>query len=135
MFAIPETDDSLVLRTDYSDDAAWERLSAAIRAPDGEFRANVASVSDPTLEGLDVEQVIAVLPADFERSFIFIVDEATIRHAEHPLLVVDLFEERGRTFRVIPSAMWSVENNLSIANMDFHEFAESVQADGVFRGF
>jgi hypothetical protein len=29
----------------------------------------------------------------------------------------------------------SIENNLSIANMDFAEFADSVNEDGVFRGF
>ena len=29
----------------------------------------------------------------------------------------------------------SIEANLSIANMDFGEFAGSVGADGVFRGF
>jgi hypothetical protein len=38
-------------------------------------------------------------------------------------------------FRVIPSQMWSVENNLSIANMDFFEFADAVGDDGIFRGF
>jgi hypothetical protein len=27
-----------------------------------------------------------------------------------------------------------VENNLSLANMDFDEFADAVDADGVFRG-
>jgi hypothetical protein len=31
--------------------------------------------------------------------------------------------------------MWSVENNLSLSNMGFEEFAESVDEDGVFRGF
>jgi hypothetical protein len=31
--------------------------------------------------------------------------------------------------------MASVENNLSIANMDFIDFAESVDEDGIFRGF
>jgi hypothetical protein len=46
-----------------------------------------------------------------------------------------LYEEPGRTFRVIPSEMWSVENNLSVANMDFYEFADNVDLDGVFRGF
>jgi len=59
----------------------------------------------------------------------------TLTNAEHPILVVDLWETPGRTFRVIPARMWSVENNLSLANMDFHEFAESAGADGVFRGF
>jgi len=31
--------------------------------------------------------------------------------------------------------MCSVENNLSIANMDFSEFADNVDKDGIFRGF
>jgi hypothetical protein len=31
--------------------------------------------------------------------------------------------------------MWGVENNLSIANMDFEEFADAVGPDGIFRGF
>jgi hypothetical protein len=31
--------------------------------------------------------------------------------------------------------MWGVENNLSIANMVFAEFAGAVDEDGVFRGF
>lgn len=49
--------------------------------------------------------------------------------------MVDLDDEPGRTFRVIPRELWSVENNLSIANMDYRDFADSVGADGVFRGF
>ncbi|MFF4054379.1 DUF6924 domain-containing protein [Streptomyces sp. NPDC001668] len=31
--------------------------------------------------------------------------------------------------------LWSMENNLSGANMDFEEFADAVEEDGVFRGF
>ncbi|MDH6214469.1 hypothetical protein M2283_001752 [Streptomyces pseudovenezuelae] len=31
--------------------------------------------------------------------------------------------------------LWSIENNLSGANMDFEEFADAVDDDGVFRGF
>ena len=52
-----------------------------------------------------------------------------------PILVVDLRRERGRGFRAIPSTIQSIENNLSIANMDFFEFANAVDEDGVFRGF
>ena len=48
---------------------------------------------------------------------------------------MDLFEELGRTFRAIPSAIQSIENNLSITNMDFREFADNLDADGVFRAF
>jgi hypothetical protein len=68
-------------------------------------------------------------------TFVFLVDGRTINDPEHPIVVVDLYEDPGRSFRVIPSEMWVVENNLSLANMDFQEFAESADRDGVFRGF
>jgi hypothetical protein len=56
-------------------------------------------------------------------------------HPDLPILVVDLYDDPGRTFRVIPSEMWGVENKLSIANMGFEEFADAVDGDGIFRGF
>ena len=49
--------------------------------------------------------------------------------------MVDLWEQPGRTFRVIPTEAWGVQNNLPIANMDFSEFADRVDPDGIFRGF
>ena len=49
--------------------------------------------------------------------------------------LVDLIEEPGRWFRVVPREAWAVQNNLSLANMDFVDFADSVDRDGVFRGF
>ncbi|WBC08931.1 hypothetical protein [Micromonospora sp. WMMA1947] len=48
---------------------------------------------------------------------------------------LDLVHEPGRWFRVLPAEMWSVEDNLSIGNMDFFEFADAADPDGVFRGF
>jgi hypothetical protein len=79
--------------------------------------------------------VTALVPKGSEHSFVFLVDQIALTHPEHPILVVDLSDEPGRTFRVIPAEMWSVENNLAIANMDFDEFAERVDKDGIFRGF
>lgn len=62
-------------------------------------------------------------------------DTKTLTDPELPIIAVDLSEEIGQTFRVIPSEMWSVENNLSICNMGFEEFKESIDQDGIFRGF
>src|SRR5687767_4356065 len=106
---LPETESALLLRTDFSDDAAWESIGAAIRAPVGEFRAYVEDVNDPVFDGLELGALLALSPPTANRSFIFIVDRMTIAHPEHPILVVDLHAERGRTFRVIPSEMWGVE--------------------------
>jgi hypothetical protein len=135
LIPIPDTDNPLVLRTDYTDDVAWETLSEVVQAPVGEFRAYVTLVSNPSYRGLTVAQVLELLPAAFRRNFVFVADETAIRDSEHPVLVIDLQEEPGRTFRVIPSEMWGVENNLSIANMDFQDFVDYVDLDGVFRGF
>lgn len=135
MKPLPETQNALVLRTDFSDNSAWEAVCATIREPVGDFRASVDFVSDQEYAGLTVEQLLSLLPPGSHHSFIFIVDRTALSHSDHPILVVDLYAEPGRTFRVIPSEMWGVENNLSIANMDFEEFAEAADADGVFRGF
>ncbi len=144
MKPIPEANNALVLRTDFSDDAAWESVCAAIREPvqvyhdgnvDVRFQANVEPVSDPEYDGLTVERLRPLLPQDLNHTFMFIVDHTMLSHPEQPILVIDLYMEPGRTFRVIPSEMWGVENNLSIANMDFAEFAAAVDEDGIFRGF
>jgi hypothetical protein len=133
---LPETTNSLVLRTDFSDDAAWNAVCAAIQEPseDG-FTAVVDCISDAAYADLPVEQLVALSPKGSGRGFAFIVDRRTLTDPERPILVVDLYAKPGRTFRVIPREMWGVENNLSLANMDFHEFAEDTDEDGVFRGF
>ncbi|HKY30800.1 MAG TPA: hypothetical protein VJM12_22970 [Pyrinomonadaceae bacterium] len=135
MKKLPETENSLLLRTDFSDDAAWAALCEAVQEPNEDgFRAYVDCISDPAYDGLTMEQLVA-LAGEGEISFVFLADRTTFTNAERPILVVDLNEEPGRTFRVIPPEMWSVENNLSIANMDYSEFADSVDPDGIFRGF
>jgi hypothetical protein len=135
MKMVPETRESLVLRTDFTDDVAWESICAAIRKPVGDFRAYVDFVSDPEFEGVTADRLVSLVPKYPYRSFAFIVDKVALTHSEHPALAVDLRVEPGRAFRVIPAEMWSVENNLSLANMGFAEFADAVGSDGVFRGF
>lgn len=143
---LPKTTGSVVLRTDFSSDAAWAAVCAAIREPVGEFRAYVECMSDLAYEGLTVADLVAASARDDAHAgddahpndplmYVFLVDSVTIAGPESLVLAVDLYEEAGRAFRLPPSQMWSVENNLSIANMFFAEFADAVDADGVYRGF
>ena len=132
----PKSDNSLLLRTDFSDDAAWAALCEAVQLPSKEgFQARLEYVSDPAYDGLTVEQLVVLAPKGGEHTFAFVVDQVALTDRERPVLVVDLSDEPGRTFRVIPRELWGVENNLSIANMDYHEFADNADPDGVFRGF
>ena len=126
---------SIVIRADFSDDAAWQTVRDAIAAPVGTFKANLIPVEDRQYEGLTAERLPTILPKNFRHTFVFIVDRTTLVDREHPVLVVDVLERPGRAFRVIPSEMWSVQNNLKLANMDWEDFAESTDPDGVFRGF
>lgn len=134
MKSLPRSDQALVIRTDFSDDTAWNTVVAAIRQPVEGFYAYVEFVDDPDFNGLTVEQLVT-LRDDLSKSYTIVADALTMSGAEQTLLIVDLYEEPGRTFRAIPSAIQSIENNLSITNMDFWEFADNVDADGVFRGF
>jgi hypothetical protein len=133
--AIPDTEHTLVLRTDYADDAAWTNLCREIEKPVGEFRAYVEFLSDREYEGVTPEELVDLASGGSDRTFMFLVDRAALSDPEHPVLVLDLSENPGSMFRVIPSEIWGVENNLSIANMDFLEYAENADDDGVFRGF
>ncbi len=137
MKTLPPTEDALVLRTDFSDQAAWDAICATIRSADDgdEFVAYVDFVDDPDYQGLTTEQILELIPEAYEHSFLVVVDGTAVASPENPVLVVDLDEERGREFRAIASELYQIENNLSIANMDFAEFAEAVDEDGVFRDF
>lgn len=143
MKPLPETQDPIVLRTDFSDDAAWEAVCAEIDAPDRTTgsRAGVEFVSDVGYTGLSIEQIWALIPEGSNHTFIFVVDRVTLSQPEHPILVVDLFAEPGRftepvrTFRTLPSEICGIQANLRISNMDFEEFADNVDDEGVFRGF
>ena len=125
-----------VIRTNFADEAAWEALCAALRKPDDElgYVANVACVSDPRYAGLTVEQLTALAPKG-PLEFLFLADRVALTHPEQPLLVVDLDDEPGRTFRAIPATVGYIEANLSIANQDFDDYARGVDPDGIHRGF
>ena len=133
---LPRTENSLLVRTDFSDDAAWVALCDAAReeSEDG-FQARLECVSDRAYDGLTIDQLVALARTNDDLGYIFLADRVALTNPEQPILVVDLYDEPGRTFRVIPRELWGVENNLSLANMDYSDFADNVDADGVFRGF
>ena len=145
-----------VIRTDFSADEEWARVRELIAAPQTEFGqrfyAYVRYVSDEAYAGKDAKEVVHSLPDDYPGFLCFVVDRATLTNGEYPILVIGFSpnsvnpedyqrspsqtpETEIKTFRAIPSAIQSIENNLSIANMDFEEFARSVDAEGIFRGF
>jgi hypothetical protein len=136
MPGLPTPDDlhSLVIRTDFIDESAWLAARRALTTTTGEFTANLQFVDDRRYENLTADGLLALTDGS-DQAFVFLVDRETLSRPDHPVLVVDLFEDgRGRTFRVTPQAIWAVQNNLVIGNMDWEDFSDSLDADGVFRG-
>jgi hypothetical protein len=132
---------SMIIRTDFSDDAAWQTVCQAVEA--GEFYDAIESlmnfVDDRAYSGVTAQNIPALLTEVAHQGTIYLVDSMTISHPDHPLLVIDLYEFRQsgslNTFRSVPDQIAGIECNLSISNMDFESFADNVDEDGIFRGF
>ena len=126
---------SIVLRTDFSDDAAWQAVCAEIDA--GEEYSTAVFESDPRFAGVTVQALLAEEDAAAEDEkvfYVFLADAFTMTDAEQRLLAVDLADEPGRTFRVPPRWFPDISVNLGIANMDFADFADGVDSSGTYRG-
>lgn len=132
---LPASENTLVIRTDFSDDAAWDRLCRAIRtpSPDFGFLANVEFVNDRRHDGATVETLVAQAPES--QVLFFVADRVALSNPDQPVLAVYYVDTPFLSLRVIPSELWSIENNISLGNMDFEEFADSAGPDGIFRGF
>ncbi|MGX1541565.1 DUF6924 domain-containing protein [Streptomyces adustus] len=115
---------ALIVRTDYDDEAGWRAVVAEVSqacGTDGESEAFVHLVDDPAWAGAAPDAVRAAVSRDDHLSVVFVADAATMRSAHHALLALDLD--------------YDVHANLSLANVDFDEFAEAALADpeGVVR--
>ncbi|MCW3819792.1 hypothetical protein ONA91_35690 [Micromonospora sp. DR5-3] len=125
MADLPETWCVPVVRVDFSDDGVWELLKDEIVSPTDEgFVAGVEFVEDRALIGLSGTAVATSYPRAYPRQYrhpvVFVVDAVTISLPERPLLVVNLNEgDETGPFRTLPRQVQAIENNLSIANMDF----------------
>ena len=92
-------------------------------------------MESPALSNLTAEELVGLAREDY-LSQIAVADAQTMR--DQTVLFVDfnkLNEQVGRTFRSIPSEVEPIVANLSLANMDFAEFAGNTNPDGIFCGF
>jgi hypothetical protein len=131
----PRVDTSLVLRTDFSDDLAWEALKAAISTEDEHGEATF--VSDRAYDGATVQSLTDTDVAaadDAKVCHVFVADGVAMTGGEHALLVVDLFSPPYESVRVAPTGFAEVSANLTIANLDVADFADESDPESIFRG-
>ncbi|MGL4599626.1 MAG: DUF6924 domain-containing protein [Bacteroidia bacterium] len=131
---LPNSTNALVVRTDYSNDSVWKSICLKIREPEKEhgFIADIDFIDDTILNNSSYYSSKDTTP-NYKHSFYFIADSITTVHKDHPILCVGLQQNSGLFFRVVPSSLWAVENNLSISNMNFEDFIYASDNDGIYR--
>jgi hypothetical protein len=115
-------------------EAGWISTQKEVKAAPVPFLVNIEFVSDPRYEGKSVEEALALLPADYPHDFVFLADERSVSEAGHPCLAVDLIGEKRNRFRSAAKHLASIENNLSLSNMEFEAFEKASKATGVYQG-
>src|SRR6476661_5552616 len=97
LLKVTQSDRTLLLRSDYSDEPAWLELCRLVEAPyeDG-FRAHLTFVDNPVLSGRTLDELIGVAESAGYQSSFFVADREAITGPEHPILAIDLHEQRGR---------------------------------------
>ncbi|MEU4343987.1 hypothetical protein AB0H00_22430 [Nocardia sp. NPDC023852] len=134
--SLPEGE-SLLLRTDFTDDAAWaQTLAAVIASYDEDTMTGLTPIDDAAFDGLTPDELVELVDG---QTYVFLADATTMTDSKHPILAVDTSDEDGPSgypvFRIAPSAIAEVEVNFLLSNMDFGDFADNVDDDGVFCGF
>jgi hypothetical protein len=149
---LPKSQNPLLVRTDFSRDSAWKDLRQAAKHIPEEVRKGIAQtmaanghgssgelsfvrfVDDVQYAGFSARQLLALVPEGGAHGCLLIADGRTFADPERPLLVLEIAPNGSRSFRAIPATVWAIASNLAIENMDWEEFANHVDSDGVYRG-
>ncbi|MGW6788413.1 DUF6924 domain-containing protein [Streptomyces chartreusis] len=141
-----------MIRTDYSNDDAWQRVAAGLRQPWGQGVESAWHVVEGAgWAGAEADEVLAALPDHLPdlHDVVFLADADTMSGEQNSLLAVstdpDMRDEDheipglGFTsrFRILPTAVAEMVGNLAIANMDYEDFSSSAHGDPqkIHRGF
>ena len=126
---LPAGDDVPVIRTDFSDDAAWRdafaRVSAEYRG-DGDDVAvsmDMTPIDDRRYENLTPQQLALLVPPGAIWPMLVVADAQTMAAPRRHLLLVNLDEDSlVPTARATPPAVIEIAINLWLGNMDWEDF-------------
>lgn len=156
-----ERTETVLVRADWTDETAWASIVKAVNTPvdvggrgdrDEFATPDHVVLEDAGFEGAAADTLAAAIAAlGHEGGYVLLADHVAMSEAaageEITLLYIDLgvrdaehaelFDsDNGRSFRCAVREVAAIEMNLSIANMDFSEFANYADdRGGVFRGF
>ncbi|GAA2338993.1 hypothetical protein OKJ48_33410 [Streptomyces kunmingensis] len=125
----------LLVRTDFTDDAAWGSLLQQVSQPvngdtSDNFLDQLTCVNDPAFADATPEQVMAqVRPhpdrGDTVADVILIADATTLRGSGHRVLAIPLTDDIGLTFRVGAGQIGTMLPNLGLSNQGIEDWRGS----------
>src|SRR4051794_3247440 len=141
MDALPSGTATLLVRTEFQDDEVWQEVVAAATGA-GESPPDAVAllpVDDPQFVGCTNEQLLSAAAENHRAgsTVLFVADTQTMELPDMPVLVLNMESlPGGRTwFRCVPAELSMVENDLSIGQLDWEDFAESAAENGgVYQG-
>ncbi|MGA5727929.1 DUF6924 domain-containing protein [Streptomyces seoulensis] len=134
--------DAVVIRTDYTDERAWQAVVATLPQ-------HVHVVDAPSWSGASVDDVLTATRDADDLAVVFLADPTTMRSAPPALLALTTLTpedcendedyahltDSGPTFRTTPPGIPDIHANLSLGNLGFEEYAAwaGESPDGVYR--
>jgi hypothetical protein len=123
-----EDEEVPVIRTDFSDDVAWQdalaRVSAEYGVNDGDsLSVDVAPVDDPRYRNLTPDQLAVLVPRDAGWPMLVVADAQTMASPQRHMLLVNLDEDsQAPTARATPAHIVEIAINLWMGNMDWEDY-------------
>ncbi|WP_210594182.1 hypothetical protein [Streptomyces sp. GESEQ-35] len=130
----------LLVRTDFTDDAAWASLVETVSHPErdrgptcDDYSDYIRFVDDPAFANATPEQVMAQVLGDSDEDededgivadVVLIADATTLHKPEHRVLVVPMTDDIGLTFRVHPDLVGLMLVNLGISNQGIEDYRD-----------
>jgi hypothetical protein len=130
---LPQSAHPLVIRTSFESRRGWERIRQVVDSP--LHRGHLEYVNQGGYRDLTTADLLSLVPRGYSHPFLMVIDHETMSHPESPILVLDLREKKGQTFRVLPEGVHTVESNLAIASVEFEHFVRAADSDGIYRAF
>ncbi|MDX3371492.1 hypothetical protein PV387_36770 [Streptomyces sp. ME02-6987-2C] len=112
MKGLPQTENVLLIRTDFTERAAWGILHAMITKPC--FRPQLHLVNDRAYRELAPLEASSLAPTS---KFLLIADKTTLSTPSLQLLAVFPSQCNDGGIRVAVEDAWTIENNLAHANL------------------
>jgi hypothetical protein len=123
----------LLVRTDFSDDGAWDELCVHLQQILDAIHAVLMPIDNPDYVGL-TPAGLAGRMTQSDVSHAFLADRVTFSDPERPLVAVDLYDEPGRAVGVTAAGFLNVQAGLTAGNVLFREIAEHWTAEqGIYR--